>query len=305
MTPPTLHLEPTRGEGRRRLGVAASVGFVVHLALGVVVYHSPKPDPKEPEKVERTRVRTFEKKVQLKPKRMERIVMPVPPPPPPPPPPPDEPPPELEKLPEKLAKLETNKDLRPQEAAPKRAPRVKKKNQKKKKTRKKKTPRTPRTLSLPNLGGNSRIKIPESEGQSLGDPNVPATPASSAREDGPKGKGKAGSRGTAPTAVPAAPAPKRKPVFRAPRVKRKIRGKYPPSAPKTGRNVSITVSIVVAPTGRVTDARVVSKPRIAGTFFDAEAVRVARRTTFLPATLDGKPVKHRISYVVVFKPTGQ
>ena len=280
--------------------VALALGVVVHLGLAYAVWSSPAPKPDDPNRLPRVQVSTFVREV-----RLERDPLKSPEPPKPPPPKKIEPlKREVQKPPETLKKLEKLEKKQVAKAAPKRIPRVKKKARKKTAGQKKPKPTGPKTLVLPNLGGNSRMKIAEGDEQVLGNPEVPVTPESSTPDEGPSGDGPADSDGAAPSAGPAAPAPspKKPPKLIPPRVRKKVRGVYPDNAPRTGRTISLTLTVKVGTDGRVNSARIVSKPRVAGTFFDAEALRVARRTLFRPASRDGVPIEHRISYVVVFEP---
>ncbi len=76
-----------------------------------------------------------------------------------------------------------------------------------------------------------------------------------------------------------------------------VEAAYPPGAPR--REATVTLSILVDEDGRSTEVKVIAP---AGEGFDEAAVDAARRMTWTPATLDGKPVAAEIKFEYRFVP---
>ena len=133
----------------------------------------------------------------------------------------------------------------------------------------------------------------------LGSPEVRATPDSTAPEPetpaavSPNGTG----AGTAPAKTP--------PKLVMPRIKvnfPEAQKRYPKEAPRLGRPIRITLSILVQVNGKVGKIRIVKRSPGAQNFFDSEARRVGRALVFYPATLGGSPISRRIRWTVTFRP---
>jgi protein TonB len=73
---------------------------------------------------------------------------------------------------------------------------------------------------------------------------------------------------------------------------------YPPAARAQEVEADVVMSIVVGPTGRVTDVRI---ERAAGYGFDDAALGAVREARFLPARRQGRPVAVRIRWTVTFR----
>ncbi len=276
-------------DGRKRAAIAFALALLAHAAAGGVVAKSPVPVHAPAPERERTEVQTFQADIRLKKPPEPKPEPPKPTPPEAKPEPPPEPPPVA---PAAIPKAETAKA----EAAPRRAkPKAAAKSTSK-------PPVGPRTVRLENLGGTSGVRAYQGSSDSFGSPEEKATPENDTPDTRPSGDGPEGSQGTAATsAEAAAPSPVGSKTV-APRVKIRVLGDYPANAPRTGRSVSLTLKLDIDDTGRVSRARVLSKPPIAGAFFDAEAVRVAMATRFEPARRDGTPIPFSIRYVVKFDP---
>lgn len=89
------------------------------------------------------------------------------------------------------------------------------------------------------------------------------------------------------------------PARTPPRVKTRVRGVYPEDAPRLGRTVSVSLSLLVGTDGRVKQVKVV---RGAGGAFDREATKVGRQITFTPGTVGGEPTEQWVPWVVEFTP---
>ncbi len=72
---------------------------------------------------------------------------------------------------------------------------------------------------------------------------------------------------------------------------------YPGSALRAGDEGWVMISFVVAADGTVVDPVVIESTGIRA--FEREALRVTREWTFKPATLDGKPVDHRVDRTLI------
>jgi iron complex outermembrane receptor protein len=80
-----------------------------------------------------------------------------------------------------------------------------------------------------------------------------------------------------------------------------IEAPFPEGAPAV--ETQVVLQLVVDPSGHVESAVVVSHaPSDAPSSFDAAAVGAAKSAEFRPSTRDGRPIRSRIEYVVVFHP---
>ena len=292
-----------RRANRQRAGIAAMLGVIFHVGLGYAVYKSPVPDSTILAPVNRIEVGTFEADIELQ-KRPEPPKPPERPKPPEPEVLPEQPQPmEMPKL-EKIQPTERKVEPKPQPApAPRQAPRPRdRRKQKKTKTPKKATKKT--VVLSKGLSGTTGPKVYEGDADVFGSPEEGYNEDSTRNDDGPNGKGGPDSKGAGDGAV-ASPGPatakEPEPVV-PPRVIKRVKGTYPPKAPRTGRPIPITLSLQISADGRVTRARIVSKPSIAGAHFDAEAQRVVRKTRFKPARKGDSPIAFTIRYTVVFTP---
>ena len=280
MTEPSL-MFGNQAADRKRLKVASAIAGAVYFVLGIAVWQSPakraeaKPAP--------AKVRTFNQKIDLRQKPKSEPLAPAPKAPEPAPP----------ETPTETAE----KPSEPQ-AAPQRTPR---KRRRKRRKRARKTPAGPKTVVLKNTVMQGSVQVYSGSEDVLGSPEVAATKNSTRNSDGPSGDGPQNSRGTAPKGT-VKTVSNMTAVVVAPRVKKRIIGRYPKKAPRRGRAVRITMSLRINKNGRVSRAKVVSRPRFAGKAFDREARRVAKATRFSPATRGGKPVSFTIRYVVEFRP---
>ena len=292
-----------RRANRQRAGIAVMLGVIFHVGLGYAVYKSPVPDSTILAPVSRIEVGTFEADVDLQkptepPKPPEKTKAPEPEVLP------DQPKPiETPKL-EKIQPTEKKLEPKPQPApAPRQPPRPKTHRPQKK--AKKATKAAKKTVVLAKgLSRTSGPRVYEGDDDVFGSPEEGYNEDSARNDDGPQGNGPPNSKGTGGPAVaapaPAAPGKPEKVV--APRVIKRVKGTYPAKAPRTGRPIPITMSLQISESGSVTSAKIVSKPSIAGTHFDAEAQRVVRKTRFKPARKGDTPIAFTIRYTVVFTP---
>src|SRR6266542_1064862 len=82
-----------------------------------------------------------------------------------------------------------------------------------------------------------------------------------------------------------------------------ITAPYPPDG--NGREVQIVLQLVVNAEGHVESAIEISRaPADAPAIFSQTALEAAKRAAFQPSTREGKPIRSRIEYVVVFRPPG-
>jgi len=290
----TRSLDVLREDRRGRFVVAAVVTLLAHSALGVAVWRAPEPEPWSAPAKKRTSVRTFEQTVTLpKPPPPKPAVAPPPPPPvvvaPPPPPVVAPPPAEVASAPAPAAAPARPKGPKPKPNKPATKP----------------PPSAPRSVELSNVGTTGSVQVYEGDSDSFGSPT--AAPREETEEpDRPVGDGPPDSTGTAPTGSGTGGTGDgdggalAKTV--APKVVKRVYDEYPTAAPRTGRPIALTLKLELDSTGTVISASVVSKPPIAGTFFDAEAVRVAKATRFTPANRGGTPIPFSIRYVVKFEP---
>ncbi|MBT9559789.1 MAG: energy transducer TonB [Myxococcales bacterium] len=287
-------LDSLREDRRGRLVVAALITFVAHSAAGVAVWRAPEPEPWVVPESTRTSVRTFDQTVTLrKPPPPKPAPTPPPPPPPvvtPPPPPVVAPPPaEVASAPAPAAAPARPKGPKPKSTKPATKP----------------PPSGPKSVQLSNVGTTGNVRVYEGASDSFGSPTAPPRDETEEPER-PVGDGPPDSTGTAPTGNgpggtgDGVGGELAKTV--APKVMKRVYGEYPTAAPRTGRPIALTLKLEIDGTGTVTAASVISKPPIAGTFFDAEAVRVAKATRFTPASRGGTPIPFSIRYVVKFEP---
>jgi TonB family protein len=266
----------SRESERRRFWVAGTVALLVHGGLGIAMAYTPVPTPHAaPADPDRLQVDTFSQDVSLpKPK----IIPPVEPEPIERPEPP--------KAPEKAMAQPTKPA-----PAPKPSPRRKKKQRKK-------TVQGPKTLVLSSTLQGGSVQVYGGGEDVLGDPSVEATPESTTpapeapADVAPDGNG-SGQRVEAP------------PKLVMPRIKVNFpesKKRYPKDAPRIGRPIHITLTLVVKQNGRVRAIRIVKRSPSAKGLFDAEARRVGNALVFYPATLGGKPIERRIRWTVTFRP---
>ena len=272
---------------RTRTALAVGLALAGHAGAAWVVAKSPAPVVVPPREPERMVVQWIEETPAPPP--------PKPPPPKPEPPKPKPPPPKLVELPPPVVA-----DVLPKPAAPAPAPkRVRPKSSRPEAAR----PAAAPALRVEGAAATGSVRTYEGAEATFGSPEVPATPENDGPDRRPSGEGPPGSDGTGgagQAVAPSAPAPEG--VVVAPKVKVRVIGEYPAGAPRTGRAVAMTLKLEIDAIGRVIAARIVSRPPIAGAFFDKEALRVARATAFEPATRDGKAVPFSIRYVVKFEP---
>ncbi|HIA01347.1 MAG TPA: TonB family protein, partial [Myxococcales bacterium] len=248
-----------------RMRRAVAVGVTVYLVFGLAVWSSPATRRSVIPAPQRIQVRTFKHKLVVKKKEVPKTVKPAP---------------------------EVEEPVVVVKAAPKRVPRTKRGR----KIRRKQPPKAamPKTVVLRNTTLEGPIVVHAGEEDVLGSPSVIKTPESSTPPDEPKGEGPATSSGTAEQEVEL--------KFVAPRVVKRVEGRYPRDAPRLGRTVRVILSLKIGKNGRVTKARIVQRPAGMGKVFDAEAIRVAKATKFKPARRGAAAVEHRIRYVVEFTP---
>ena len=80
-----------------------------------------------------------------------------------------------------------------------------------------------------------------------------------------------------------------------------IEASFPAGAPAV--EVQVATQLVVDAKGNVESAVVTSRmPPSAPPSFDDEALRAVRAALFVPSTRDGRPIRSRVEYVVVFRP---
>jgi iron complex outermembrane recepter protein len=79
---------------------------------------------------------------------------------------------------------------------------------------------------------------------------------------------------------------------------------FPPGVPPV--ETQVVLQLVIDPSGRVESAVATSRaPADAPASFDAAASDTAKKSQFRPSTRDGRPIRSRIEYVVVFRPPSQ
>ncbi|NJL29889.1 MAG: energy transducer TonB [Thermoanaerobaculia bacterium] len=84
-----------------------------------------------------------------------------------------------------------------------------------------------------------------------------------------------------------------------PKLERQAAARFPEMARRVGKTeASVTVRVLVDENGKVIDTQIAEK---VGFGFDAEALAVAKKSTFTPATKSGVPVKMWIEFKVGFK----
>jgi protein TonB len=113
----------------------------------------------------------------------------------------------------------------------------------------------------------------------------------------PNGTGNAVASGPSGDAVAVAPVAESAVSVQA-RLIGSVNPAYPPSARQNEIEADVALEIIVAPDGRVIDARV-TKP--AGYGFDAAAIQAVRAARFTPALLNGKAVPVRMRWSVAFR----
>ncbi|MFT7621824.1 MAG: TonB family protein [Myxococcota bacterium] len=271
---------------------------VVYATMGVAVAVSPEPKAPELPEPEPVEVRVFSKDIQLKKPPVIEKRKPDPPREEPKP----EPPPEVVKETPKVVPLKTETPPTARQPAPKRPPRAKPGNKPRKPSKSKAPPQKKTVVLSTAVTGGGGPKAYVGGDDVFGNPEQEFSEQAARPDTGPKGKGSPDSRGTgrgkaAPSGTGKKPG---KPKFVAPKVRRKVKGAWPDNAPRTGRPVTVTLSLRIDDKGSVVSARVVMKPARAGKFFDREAKRVAKKTRFSPAKRGGVPIAYTIRYAVVF-----
>ncbi len=270
---------------RRRLGLALLIATLMH--GGVAAWIGPAP-PKvkivKKDKDEYAKLKAIRE--DLKKKEEPPPPPPPPEPEPPPPPPPEEKPPELEKEPPKPPPKK-KEVLRPKKKSPDPPPETPPPDVK---------PPEPAPLVLENVNLTGKVAVQKGDSDIYGDPSVKAT-ASNTR-DAPSGDGKGVDSGVK-EGVGTAPA---RPVKRVlPKIKKRVKAAYPEDAPRLGRVIEVTLSLMIGTDGTVQSAKVVKS---GGAIFDRAAERTVKRLLFEPGTLGGVPKAMPISWVVAFEPDG-
>ncbi len=151
--------------------------------------------------------------------------------------------------------------------------------------------RSPSSQAGPPQGPAGEAGLPSADGAraaGLADPQRPAaSPAAEQRS------------AVQPAAAGPSPAPAAESVFVPPRVVRRARAAYPAAARRMGREVTVTVRVLVDESGT---AKELQPGPEAGFGFDQAALAAARRTRWQPATRDGEPVESWIEMRFVFTP---
>ena len=267
----------SRESERRRFWIAGAVALLVHGGLGIAMAYTPVPTPHPvPSDFDRIQVDTFEQEISLpKPK----IVPPA--------------------LPDPVEKSEPPKEVEKKTAEPaKPAPTPKPSPRRKKKQRKKRV-EAPKTLVLSSTLQGGSVKVYGGDEDVLGSPDVRATPKSTTPE--PEPPAVVAPNGTGTGEAPAQAPPK----LVMPRIKVDFpdaQKRYPKDAPRFGRPIRITLSLLVQANGKVGKIRIVKRSPGAQNFFDSEARRVGKALVFYPATLGGTPISRRIRWTVTFRP---
>jgi len=78
-----------------------------------------------------------------------------------------------------------------------------------------------------------------------------------------------------------------------------VKGRFPDDAPSIGRTIEVKLSLYVGADGRVKKVKVV---RGAGAVFDRAARKQAKRITFEPGTIGGKPKAMWVPWTFAFSP---
>jgi len=200
----------------------------------------------------------------------EKVELPKPEPPKPPEPPPKEP--EVAEAPKPKPKPKRKRRKgQPKRNKPAAAPKEKPQPE---------VAPEPAPLVLSHVNMTGGVAVQAGEEDIMGDPSVAATSANT--------------RPPPEFDEPAAP-PKRVP----PKVIRRAVGIYPADAPRLGRVVEVTLRLQIDEEGRVSKIFVV---KTAGTVFDQEARRTARRLRFRPGTIGDVPSPMWVPWVVAFEP---
>lgn len=267
---------------RKRLGLAVLIAMFMHGGLAAWIGPAPpKVKIVKKEKDQYAKLKAIREEIKKK----------EPPPPPPPPPPKEEPPPPPPKKEEPPPPKEDKPKPPPRK---KRPPRAKPKKEPPPTPPPEVKPPEPAPLVLENVNLTGKIAVQKGDSDIFGDPSVKATRSNTRPQ--PPGDG-TGTDDGVDDGVGTRPARPAKRVL--PKVKKRVKGRYPEEAPRLGRVVEVTLSLMIGTDGKVKSARVIKG---AGAIFDSAAKRTAKRLLFEPGTLGGKPKAMPISWVVAFDP---
>ena len=258
--------------GQQRFGLALLIALMMH--GGVAAWIGPAP-PKPPQ------VKKKDDRVQKLKAIRENVELPKPKPPKPEPPKPEPP------------KPEPKPEAKPEPPKP-----VKKRKRIKRAKPKPKTPPPPQVeppkvepapLVLENVNLTGKISVQQGDSDVFGDPSVKATKTNVravAKQEGEE--------------VGEIDAPPPRPPKRVlPRPKKSVKGRYPDDAPRLGRTVEVKLSLLVGPDGSVQKVKLIKG---AGSAFDRAAKKQAKRITFYPGTLGGKPKSMWVPWTFAFQP---
>lgn len=262
-------------------GLALSV--LVHGAMALVVTSVKERQPTTPPEEDKPIViRVDNRDIQLpkltaavEPEPQAQPEEPLPEPEPAPEPPPPEPKPEQPKPRPKKPVVKEKEPPPPQTAAP---------------------PETPAPVVLSNVSLGGGIRVQKGENDILGDPTIAANEENTRRvPTGPSEPDGTGTGGSGQAAV----VPPKASVYKPPRRKLNPKGKWPAGAPTLNRTIEIKLSLDLDEEGKVTNVAILAG---AGEPFDSDAIRVAKRAVFYPATRDDVPITTTVPYSVVYEP---
>lgn len=271
--------------------IGLTLSFAVHCIAALVITQVEKRPPKVADPDEKPIVvRVDNSDIQLPKLTVQKAPEPTPPEPerlPPEPEPEPEPPPEQ----------------KPPEPPPEPTPQQPKPRPKRPVVKEKEPPPpqpspppepAPVVLSNVSLGGG--IQVQKGERDVLGDPSVAATEENTRRlPTGPAAPDGTGTGGSGQAAV----VPTKAAVYKPPRRKLNPKGKWPTGAPTLNRTIEVKLSLDLDEEGKVTNVAVLVG---AGEPFDSDAIRVAKRAVFYPATRDDVPIATTVPYSVVYEP---
>jgi len=273
----------TPASDKHRLLIGVAVAIILHLLLAAAAVFSPRVEaaPGDPEVLDRMQVQTFEQDILLpKPTIVPETA----------------PEPKVEPEPTTVPPA----TARPEESAPAPTPKPRPKRKRPRKPKRVQAP-SPKTVVLSRTIEGGGVSVYGGGEDVLGDPSVAATPSSttvpppSPPNTAPGGTGQGGT-GTGAVGSGRLIMPDlRAKVSEADK-------RYPANAPRLGKPIRITLSLLVTTDGRTRLIQVVQRTSGAKRHFDAAAIKLVKKLRFRPATLGGVPIEKRIRWVVTYRP---
>ena len=270
----------TPGSDKHRLLIGVVVAFLLHGLLAAAAIISPRVEaaPVDPDTLDRMQVQTFEQDIALP----KPTVLPTP----------SEPTPEPTTLPPA--------ETLPEESAPAPTPKPRPKRKRPRKPKRVQAP-SPKTVVLSRTIEGSGVSVYGGEEDVLGDPSVAATPSSTTAPPPTPPNTAPGGTGQGGTGTGAVGSGR----LIMPDLRAKVSEadkRYPANAPRLGKPIRITLSLLVTTAGRTRSIQVVKRTTGAQRHFDAAAIKLVKKLRFRPATLGGVPIEKRIRWVVTYRP---